>query len=550
MNRKIVIGLEVALLAVVAVFSAACILPESDEAFEQKYAKQMEATRSLADSMTKIQLSYLDMIQPGAERIAGDPDNTTQTTAILSEIYSSMPSFSVVAFVNETGHVTTVFPANYRDIVIGNWTDHLNRYHTDQTITFDKFNLRNHSVPGIVIHSGPETTGYVTALIDTSHYFGEVRSEYADAADWQYWLVADDGFILHSPYSELSGKNMRDLNTPDRAGLYRVFGQALGNTSGMAVYTGYSYSDLKPMNYVVTWDTVPIGHTGDQKLLVMITAKQNSRQNLVRAVPSTDQTLEEFVHSALIFVDEVGKDAALAEFSDPNGRFTTQEYSIFAFDRNKTMLADAYDHSLLGNPISYAVDSNGVEAGDLIHKRAMQGGGYVAYLYPNPAENMTEQLKLSYIVQVDDDWYIAAGSFGNYSNLHVPAEVRENITSYLRSVQTYAQSVDKDTAIATLNDPVGSYAPRNNMRFFAMDYNGTTLADPQYPQFVGENYLGMTDILGGSITRDAIILAKDGGGKQYVYTPKETTGGAYELRLEYILPAGDDWLILGAVTIA
>ncbi|MDU9377041.1 hypothetical protein McpSp1_16850 [Methanocorpusculaceae archaeon Sp1] len=550
MNRKIVAGVVV-VLVFAAVFSAACIVPGSDNELEVKYAEQMDAAVSLADSMTKNQLTYMDLIIPGARLIASDPDNMTQTTAILSDLYSSIPTFTIVAFSNETGHVAAVFPTNYRDTVIGNWSEHLNRYNTTKSPAFDIFNVRDHSVPGIVspcISDNGTTIGYIISMIDPTYLFGEVAAKYENASSWRYWVVEDDGLILYTEYPKLYGKNMRSLDTPDRAGLYRVFELARENKSGSAVYTGYSYSDLKLMDYFVTWDTVPIDETGDHKHLVMITAKLNGRQNQVRPVSSTDQTLEEFVHSALIFANDVGKDAALAEFSRPDGQFTTKEYSVFAFDRNKTLLADAYTYNIIGNSLSYVVDSNGVEAGDLIHRRAMQGGGYVLYLYPNPAENMTEQLKLSYIVQADDDWYIAAGVFIDDSNQHVPAEVRENVTSYLRSVQKYAGSVDKDTAVATLNDPNGPYAPED-LRFFAMDYHGTILADPQYPEFVGENYLGMTDVFGSSITRDAIILAKEGGGKQYVYSPKERDEEGSELRLEYVLPAGDDWLILGAVTI-
>lgn len=37
--------------------------------------------------------------------------------------------------------------------------------------------------------------------------------------------------------------------------------------------------------------------------------------------------------------------------------------------------------------------------------------GQTYYLYPNPKENMREELKLSYTTKVDDTWYMGAGIY-------------------------------------------------------------------------------------------------------------------------------------------
>jgi len=44
--------------------------------------------------------------------------------------------------------------------------------------------------------------------------------------------------------------------------------------------------------------------------------------------------------------------------------------------------------------------------------QANRGKGYAYYLYPDPSENMTERLKLSYVRKVDDHWFLGAGIYG------------------------------------------------------------------------------------------------------------------------------------------
>lgn len=192
-------------------------------------------------------------------------------------------------------------------------------------------------------------------------------------------------------------------------------------------------------------------------------------------------------------------------------------------------------------------DKFGVKARDLIQNRAAQGGGYVIYLYANPMEDFAEQLKLTYIVPVDENWCVVAGEYLP-TPVHLNQSKKEELVHYLRSVQQFAQSVEREEAVRVLGDPAGPYYPVN-MTFFGMDTTGTVLVDPLYPKFVGKNYMSMTDAYGSSITRDAIYLAGRGGGLQYEYVPVEYDKKESELRLEYVLPVDNDWFLIAAVPV-
>lgn len=166
--------------------------------------------------------------------------------------------------------------------------------------------------------------------------------------------------------------------------------------------------------------------------------------------------------------------------------------------RTAGSLRTAHDPGNIGHKFSY-VDRSGVNGGDLVYKRALHGGGYAIYFYPDLYDNQIEHLKICYVVQADDDWYIAVSKRQNTPIEQLEPGKKDAMILYLRSVLVYAQSVDKDEAIAVLNDPNGPYYS-DEIQFFSMDYNGTTLIDPQYPEYVGRNYMGMTGIYGNSVT--------------------------------------------------
>ncbi len=58
-------------------------------------------------------------------------------------------------------------------------------------------------------------------------------------------------------------------------------------------------------------------------------------------------------------------------------------------------------------------DPNGVKIirNMLDQARASEGKGLTYYIYPDPAMNMTERLKLSYVEKVDDSWWLGAGLY-------------------------------------------------------------------------------------------------------------------------------------------
>ena len=56
-------------------------------------------------------------------------------------------------------------------------------------------------------------------------------------------------------------------------------------------------------------------------------------------------------------------------------------------------------------------DPNGVEFIRQIIDVAEMGLGFDYYIYPDPAANMTEKLKLSFVENVDGTWFLGSGIY-------------------------------------------------------------------------------------------------------------------------------------------
>lgn len=123
--------------------------------------------------------------------------------------------------------------------------------------------------------------------------------------------------------------------------------------------------------------------------------------------------LASYVDEALHFVQESGKENALEVFNDPEGNFTGDGRYIFAYDYEGKNLALPYQPELLGTGRIDAQDPNGVYFIQQVIDVSRMGNGSLYYIYPDPSKNMTQMLKLSYVANVDDTWFLGSGIYAN-----------------------------------------------------------------------------------------------------------------------------------------
>ncbi len=121
--------------------------------------------------------------------------------------------------------------------------------------------------------------------------------------------------------------------------------------------------------------------------------------------------LVSFVDSAVKYAKENGKERALKEFNDKNGAFFKGGLYVFAYDFNGNALALPTQPNLIGTNRINATDPNGVKFVRDTMDAAMEGKGFAYYIYPDPSQNMTPRLKLSYVEKVDNGWWLGAGLY-------------------------------------------------------------------------------------------------------------------------------------------
>jgi polar amino acid transport system substrate-binding protein len=74
-------------------------------------------------------------------------------------------------------------------------------------------------------------------------------------------------------------------------------------------------------------------------------------------------------------------------------------------------LALPYQSELIGTDRFDSQDPNGVYFVQKAIDTARMGNGFFYYIYPDSSRNMTQALKLSYVVKVDDTWFLGSGIY-------------------------------------------------------------------------------------------------------------------------------------------
>lgn len=251
--------------------------------------------------------------------------------------------------------------------------------------------------------------------------------------------------------------------------------------------------------------------------------------------------LTRFVDNAAAYAKIHGRDAALAEFNDPNGTFVEGDMYIFAYDMNGTTLALPFQQGLLGTDRRGLSDSNGVLFIDRMIELARDGGGSLYYIYPNPEQNLREEFKVSSVRPVDNEWFVGAGFYLPELASAFNTTERDELALRVKQAREYARLQGAGRAVADFNDRNGTFADGSRY-IFAYGYNGTTIALPFQPELIGSDRQNFSDSYGIKIVRWEISAAKSGGGFVYgEYLNPDT--GAVGLKLCYVAPVDAEWLV-------
>jgi polar amino acid transport system substrate-binding protein len=270
-------------------------------------------------------------------------------------------------------------------------------------------------------------------------------------------------------------------------------------------------------------------------------AADGNESNAYILNPEAREELVAFVNQAKDFVLEEGMDNALRVFNDPKGKFVRGELYIFAYDFNGIRLANINKKSgTIGDNVLNATDSNGVAIVRNMLDIARRGGGFTYYIWPNPAHSNAEELKLTYVLKVDDGLWLGAGVYLPGEAPIFNNESREDLVAFVEKARDFALNHTKDEALKAFNDKNGSFV-EEKCYIFATDFSGNTLALANQPELLGTNRIDIKDPNGVEINRDMIALVQNGGGFMYYIYLDPARNMTSRLKLSYITKVDDTW---------
>jgi polar amino acid transport system substrate-binding protein len=254
---------------------------------------------------------------------------------------------------------------------------------------------------------------------------------------------------------------------------------------------------------------------------------------------SNNTELVSFVESAVAYVQKNGKDKALKEFNNKIGPFVRGDLYIYAYDFNGTCLAHPFKPDWIGTDKLNLTDPNGILIiRDLIN--VAKEGGFNYFIFPNPAHDNKDELKLGYVKKVDDNWWLGSGTYLSNMSANFSQESRNNLPSFVESAVKYAKENGKDKALKAFDDKNGTFF-KKGLYVFALDFAGNYLAHPTRPELIGKNGINVEDSNGVKFNQNMIDLAKSEGGFTYYIYPDPARNMTPGLKLSYVSKVDDTW---------
>jgi cytochrome c len=116
----------------------------------------------------------------------------------------------------------------------------------------------------------------------------------------------------------------------------------------------------------------------------------------------TSAEAEGMVKKAIADIKTLGKDKALAEISNPKGKFIDRDLYVFVYDMNGKCVGHGFNQKMIGKDLAEMKDPDGkFYVKERIEIAKTKGKGWQDYKFTNPTSKKIEN-KTAYIEKVDD----------------------------------------------------------------------------------------------------------------------------------------------------
>lgn len=455
--------------------------------------------------------------------------------------------------ISRDGIVTTAVPQNFAGMVGKNlsWQPEVQKANAERVPIVSGVFRMEEGLNGIsqsypVFSSTGEYLGYTDITYATDVFLGRHIEPVIRNTGYDVWVAQLDGTEIFDTTKEEIGKNIVSDPVYADPAIQEFVSRIIKEPSGTAKYIFWDKEWNRNVTKTAVWETAGIDGATWR---VVVTSAESETVVKTTKIPATvgEKTdaryanLTRFVKGAYAYAKEHGKEAALREFNTLNGTFIEGDLYVFAYNMNGTVIALPYQQGLLGTDRTGITDSNGVAFIDRMIEVARDGGGSLYYIYPNPEDNYREEFKYSFVMPVDNEWFVGAGIYLPELPAGFNSTQRDELVEMVKQARGYAHVQGTGKAIADFNDRNGTFADGGRY-IFAYGNNGTTLALPFQPELLGSNRWNFTDSHDVKIIQWEISASQRGGGFVYVdYLNPDT--GLPGLKLCYVTPVDDTWLV-------
>jgi polar amino acid transport system substrate-binding protein len=197
-------------------------------------------------------------------------------------------------------------------------------------------------------------------------------------------------------------------------------------------------------------------------------------------------------------------------------------------------------HEMVGENHIDLRDENGLHLISNLNNLASRGGGFTYYVRPNAQHNNSPELKLSYIVKVDDDWWLGTGVWLSDVPAVFSADSRLSLVTLVDDAVAYAEENGKEKALETFGDKSGEFVDGDHY-LYVYDFDGRVLTHPIQPELVGKDRSEELDLYGALFILDLMDAAKAGTGLVYYTYPDPEKNMTPTVKLGYVRAVDYDW---------
>lgn len=518
--KRQTIQLMILCLVIGLIFTTGCVMikhlePISDEKLADMQSSLDELIPTLEEQLSEIFI----LTNNTASNLTGSEIGTPALDQTMLQLRRDIPASYEVFFVDADNVCLAITGKSHNHELIGkqtcvsiteaDFTNTINGCIITEPITFITGDRGVLAIAPIYNGSGIYN-GSLRVSLNPAYLFSGVASKIRSEEKYTVWVIQPNGVQIYDEKLRDIDKNA--LNDPMYRqmtagnGAERVGKEKEGNLSCM--YQSIGSAEFKQVNAV--WKTVMLSNCIEWRIILV----DNANAGINGETQVTTAELKKFVEKAYIYTQTHTKEESVRAFNDPKGTFIDGELYIFAYDVTGMTLALPYQQNIVGTTRWNGEDVLGVKALQRFIDKSKFGGGFVYYQYPNPNNNFASDLKLSYILPVDENWFIGAGIYPGAVTPNYTWEKRNQLVTQVRGFQYLSTIMPEQELWQMINDPT-SELQIEGLCPFALDAEGNVLSCICDPNRVGVNWLGSTNSYGMSPVREIISLGRTGGGLMY-----------------------------------